>query len=100
VEVFSQEDPRIKEDSMGFRNATFSWSNESDGSVTSSGRNFVLRIEDEVLFKKGGINLIIGPTGSGKTSLLMALLGSWFRTCGLFMYLKLFRGNAFHTVWT
>ncbi|EED81004.1 predicted protein, partial [Postia placenta Mad-698-R] len=28
-----------------------------------------------LVFKQGRINLIIGPTGSGKTSLLMALLG-------------------------
>lgn len=26
-------------------------------------------------FKRGHINLIIGPTGTGKTSILMALLG-------------------------
>ena len=27
------------------------------------------------MFKKGGFNVIVGPTGSGKTSMLMALLG-------------------------
>lgn len=27
------------------------------------------------MFQKGKINLILGPTGSGKTSLLLALLG-------------------------
>ncbi len=27
------------------------------------------------MFHKNSINLVIGPTGSGKTSLLMALLG-------------------------
>lgn len=27
-------------------------------------------------FKKGKLNLIVGPTGSGKSSLLMALLGA------------------------
>ena len=35
----------------------------------------MLTIDDEVVFKRGKINLIIGPTGAGKTSLLMALLG-------------------------
>lgn len=35
----------------------------------------MLGIEDEVFFQRGKINLIIGPTGAGKTSLLMALLG-------------------------
>ncbi|KAI0066573.1 P-loop containing nucleoside triphosphate hydrolase protein [Artomyces pyxidatus] len=64
-------------DDIGFGNASFTWSNNdaADGAVTPSRRRFVLRIEDDLLFKKGCINLIIGPTGSGKTSLLMALLG-------------------------
>ncbi|KAJ7506775.1 P-loop containing nucleoside triphosphate hydrolase protein [Mycena galericulata] len=64
-----------EEHEIGFRNATFSWSKESDGSLTRSERQFMLRIEGEVLFHRGGINLVVGPTGSGKTSLLMALLG-------------------------
>lgn len=62
-------------DVVGFRNAAFVWSNDVEGSLTPSRRKFRLTIEDEVVFKKG-INLIIGPTGSGKTSLLMALLGN------------------------
>lgn len=60
---------------IGFRDATFAWSND-DGALSPSRRNFRLRIEQELVFKRGGINLIIGPTGSGKTSLLMALLGT------------------------
>ncbi|KAF8058246.1 hypothetical protein FPV67DRAFT_1565726 [Lyophyllum atratum] len=60
---------------IGFREATFTWSSDADGSLTPSKRKFSLQIEDELLFKGGQINLIIGPTGSGKTSLLMALLG-------------------------
>jgi ABC-type transport system involved in cytochrome c biogenesis ATPase subunit len=39
------------------------------------GRNFLLHIETDVTFKRGAINLILGPTGSGKTSMLLALLG-------------------------
>jgi len=63
---------------IGFRTASFAWSSDIDDSLTPSKRKFVLRIEDELIFKRGRINLIIGPTGSGKTSLLMALLGkSW-----------------------
>ncbi|KAJ7691733.1 P-loop containing nucleoside triphosphate hydrolase protein [Mycena rosella] len=54
---------------IGFRDASFTWSNDSDG------HKFALRIDDELLFKPGCINLVLGPTGSGKTSLLMALLG-------------------------
>ncbi|KAF9533202.1 hypothetical protein CPB83DRAFT_846042 [Crepidotus variabilis] len=61
---------------IGFKNATFSWSlDEEDGSLTPSSRHYRLHIEEEVLFKRGKINLIIGPTGCGKTSMLMALLG-------------------------
>ncbi|KAF8188324.1 multidrug resistance-associated ABC transporter [Pholiota molesta] len=61
---------------IGFRKATFAWSVEDeDGSLTPSNRRFRLQVADELLFKHNCINLIIGPTGSGKTSMLMALLG-------------------------
>lgn len=66
-------DPSI----VGIREAAFTWSHDSDGTMTPgrSRRNWALRIENEVTFKRGVINLIVGPTGSGKTSVLMALLG-------------------------
>ena len=35
----------------------------------------MLNIDDQVFFRRGKINLIVGSTGAGKTSLLMALLG-------------------------
>ncbi|KAI0775463.1 hypothetical protein BC629DRAFT_1595092 [Irpex lacteus] len=61
---------------IGFGHATFSWSNDtSDGTLTPSRQAFRLHIDDELKFRKGAFNLIIGPTGSGKTSMLMALLG-------------------------
>ncbi|GBE88702.1 ATP-binding cassette transporter abc4 [Sparassis crispa] len=65
------------EDVIGIRNASFTWANSNDGTLTPGPRrrNFVLHIDDELTFKRGHINLIIGPTGSGKTSVLMALLG-------------------------
>jgi ABC-type iron transport system FetAB ATPase subunit len=44
-------------------------------SGTSSLRKFRLQIEGELVFRRGQFSLIVGPTGSGKTSLLMALLG-------------------------
>lgn len=67
----------VESDVIGIRAASFTWSNENDGTLTPgpNRRNFTLRIEDEVVFKRGRFNLIVGPTGSGKTSLLMALLG-------------------------
>ncbi|KAG5644694.1 hypothetical protein DXG03_007917 [Asterophora parasitica] len=79
-------------DDVGFRSATFSWAQqESNVALTPSKRRYRLHIDDELLFKRGCINLIVGSTGqwrllclvsqteatsgSGKTSLLMALLG-------------------------
>ncbi|VDB89909.1 unnamed protein product [Peniophora sp. CBMAI 1063] len=61
---------------IGINDASFTWSATStDGSLTPSRRTFTLRVPDKLEFKRGAVNLIVGPTGSGKTSLLMALLG-------------------------
>ncbi|KAJ7785936.1 hypothetical protein B0H16DRAFT_1681200 [Mycena metata] len=74
-ELFVPADVEANE-KIGFRDATFAWSSEkTDGTLTPSKRRFMLKIEGEMLFKHGCINLVVGPTGSGKTSLLMALLG-------------------------
>lgn len=59
--------PSADSPSIGFENATFAW-NKSD--VNS----FKLR-DINVAFKEEKLNVIFGPTGSGKTSLLLALLG-------------------------
>ncbi|KAG8995370.1 hypothetical protein FRB90_000200, partial [Tulasnella sp. 427] len=71
--------PTADSEAIGFRNAVFSWSADAPstpgGPLTPSRRNFRLRIEDDLFFKTGKLNLIIGPTGCGKTSMLMALLG-------------------------
>ncbi|KAG8912149.1 hypothetical protein FRC00_005159 [Tulasnella sp. 408] len=71
--------PTADSEAIGFRNAVFSWSADAPstpgGILTPSRRNFRLRIEDDLFFEKGKLNLIIGPTGCGKTSMLMALLG-------------------------
>ncbi|KAI5953498.1 YBT1 [Candida jiufengensis] len=52
---------------IGFENANLSWNQ-------SSKTDFRLR-DINITFKPGKLNVIIGPTGSGKTSLLMGLLG-------------------------
>ncbi|WWC87878.1 uncharacterized protein L201_002776 [Kwoniella dendrophila CBS 6074] len=52
------------------KDATFSWGPVEDGNT----QDFNLRIPN-VTFVKGKINLITGPTGSGKSSLLKALVG-------------------------
>ncbi|KAE9403973.1 P-loop containing nucleoside triphosphate hydrolase protein [Gymnopus androsaceus JB14] len=53
---------------VGFRDAEFQW-------LGSSEHGFKLKLKGEVLFRQNCINLILGPTGAGKTSLLLALLG-------------------------
>ncbi|KAG7664937.1 YBT1 [[Candida] subhashii] len=52
---------------IGFQNATLSWNPQSK-------TDFQLR-DMSIDFKVGKLNVIIGPTGCGKTSLLMGLLG-------------------------
>jgi ABC-type multidrug transport system fused ATPase/permease subunit len=58
---------------IGFKNATFSWGGkEAVGEEIST----AFRLMDmNIKFEIGKLNIIAGPTGSGKTSLLMALLG-------------------------
>ncbi|KAF8307153.1 P-loop containing nucleoside triphosphate hydrolase protein [Clavulina sp. PMI_390] len=72
----------IAQTSMGFRNAHFTWTASSpaeSGASTpyspGSRRKFILRIDGNVSFIPAGLNLIVGPTGAGKTSVLLALLG-------------------------
>ncbi|EED77418.1 predicted protein [Postia placenta Mad-698-R] len=67
--------PLMSSDTLGFRNASFTWTKAPPSTPRSSKRNFTLRIDGDLTFESGHINLIVGPTGSGKTSLLMALLG-------------------------
>ncbi|KAH9829649.1 uncharacterized protein C8Q71DRAFT_887891 [Rhodofomes roseus] len=65
------------ENLIGVRNAAFTWT-QDDSVAPASGlgrRHFKLRVDGDVLFKRGCVNLVVGPTGAGKTSLLMAILG-------------------------
>ncbi|KAJ4468972.1 P-loop containing nucleoside triphosphate hydrolase protein [Lentinula lateritia] len=59
---------------FGFHNASFTWSKSAGGTATPS-RNFVLTVAGDLHLKPNALNLVVGPTGSGKTSLLLALLG-------------------------
>ncbi|KAJ7141418.1 hypothetical protein C8R44DRAFT_763397 [Mycena epipterygia] len=73
-EIVAPDEPAS--DLVGFREAMFAWSkDETDGTATPSSRRFLLKIDGELFFRPGCVNLVVGPTGSGKTSLLMALLG-------------------------
>jgi ABC-type multidrug transport system fused ATPase/permease subunit len=84
---------------IGFRDAVFSWSNES-GALTPSKRKFRLRIDGEVYFQPGRINLVIGPTGSGKTSVLMALLGGCLLDFSMDVTNSLLRRDALYALWS
>ncbi|KAI1438277.1 multidrug resistance-associated protein [Xylaria sp. CBS 124048] len=65
---------------IGFRNATFIWGNKN--AVAADG-SLAFRLMDlNIDFKIGKLNIISGPTGSGKTSMLMALLGEMTLTNG------------------
>ncbi|KAJ7105184.1 hypothetical protein C8R44DRAFT_858596 [Mycena epipterygia] len=85
LDAFTEKDPDsagflVPTDStpskIGFCDANFSWSTQRmDNTASPSQHQFMLKIPGELTFKPGVINLVIGPTGSGKTSLLMALLG-------------------------
>ncbi|GJF00392.1 ATP-binding cassette transporter [Phanerochaete sordida] len=66
------------EHDVGFGSSEFTWT-ANVKSDTSSQQPSRLRFVDDVVFKRGHFNLIIGPTGSGKTSVLMALLGEMHR---------------------
>jgi ABC-type multidrug transport system fused ATPase/permease subunit len=58
---------------IGFRDATFIWGGKN---VVSDDGSMAFRLLDlNIDFRIGELNVITGPTGSGKTSLLMALLG-------------------------
>lgn len=59
---------------IGFEKANFSWNSKSD-------KDFKLR-DIDLAFLPGKLNVVIGPTGSGKTSLLLALLGEMELTSG------------------
>ncbi|KAJ4482142.1 P-loop containing nucleoside triphosphate hydrolase protein [Lentinula aciculospora] len=62
-------------DMIGFRNASFTWTKSASGTTTPSRRSFKLSVSGDLQFSPNVFNLVVGPTGSGKTSLLLALLG-------------------------
>jgi ABC-type multidrug transport system fused ATPase/permease subunit len=58
---------------IGFKNATFVWGSKT--TVADDGSMAFRLLDLDLDFKIGKLNVITGPTGSGKTSMLMALLG-------------------------
>ena len=86
VEEFLNEDETEKYDQLqhelkgdngdptiGFDNATLTWG--SKDTQDGQGHSAFRMISISLRFQVGRLNIIVGPTGSGKTSLLMALLG-------------------------
>lgn len=72
------EHDRIKSDSnnttkIGFNNATFSWESDYKRNPDKARSPFSLK-DIDVKFVLDSLNLIVGPTGSGKLSMLLALL--------------------------
>lgn len=62
------------EETIGFVNGCFSWASKQE--IVAEGASPAFRLMDlDIKFAVGKLNIIAGPTGSGKTSLLMALLG-------------------------
>lgn len=86
VEEFLNEDETEKYDQLshdnldedgnqmiGFKDATLSWGSK-EASTDDTLASFRM-MDLNVRFEIGHLNIVAGPTGSGKTSLLMALLG-------------------------
>jgi len=86
VEEFLNEDETEKYDQLaqnngdeagdlviGFDRATLTWGGKDVHD--SDGQSAFRMIDIDLRFSVGQLNIIAGPTGSGKTSLLMALLG-------------------------
>ncbi|KAK7048260.1 P-loop containing nucleoside triphosphate hydrolase protein [Favolaschia claudopus] len=71
IDSYSSNSPAQNEldERIGFRDAQFSWSSNADDS------SFKLRVGSEITFQPHVINLVVGPTGVGKTATLLALLG-------------------------
>ncbi|KAI0433041.1 multidrug resistance-associated protein, partial [Xylaria sp. FL1042] len=65
---------------IGFRDATFIWG--SKDAINADGSVAFRLLDLDIDFRIGKLNIICGPTGSGKTSMLMALLGEMTLTKG------------------
>lgn len=67
---------------IALRHATLSWASQAQRKAKANASSFRL-IDMDVDFVIGKLNIIAGPTGSGKTSLLMALLGEMYLLDGM-----------------
>ena len=67
----------VKDDKVGFSEASFEWQNPSSSTATPTPTRFQLGPLD-VIFPTGKLTIVSGATGSGKSALLAALLGGMF----------------------
>ncbi|PVI02729.1 bile acid-transporting ATPase [Periconia macrospinosa] len=65
---------------IGFEEGTFSWGGKDMTDKTAADAFKLMDLN--LNFKVGALNVVVGPTGSGKTSLLMALLGEMTKLKG------------------
>ncbi|GAA6043182.1 hypothetical protein JCM8097_008715 [Rhodosporidiobolus ruineniae] len=64
---------------IGFINATFTWAGEDEARNNPS----VFRVENlNLRFPEGKLSIILGPVGSGKTTVLLSLLGETNKLAG------------------
>ncbi|KAK7690650.1 hypothetical protein QCA50_005749 [Cerrena zonata] len=66
----------VPEDDLTIHASRFTWTADEADNTPSS---FSLDVPDVITFERNQVHLITGPTGCGKTSLLMALLGEMHR---------------------
>lgn len=82
----TRHDQRMEGDGLviGFENATFEWPTQRDAEPSASDDIQLAEISPtgafrltnlQIKFHNNGLNVICGPSGSGKSSLLLALLG-------------------------
>ncbi|KAF2263838.1 hypothetical protein CC78DRAFT_533624 [Lojkania enalia] len=79
-QLVTHEDDESGDPIIGFENGTFSWGGK-DLHDKAAAEAFKL-MDLNIKFKVGWLNVVVGPTGSGKTSLLMALLGEMTKLKG------------------
>tara|TARA_R110002003_G_scaffold159_1_gene13727 strand:- start:916 stop:5493 length:4578 start_codon:yes stop_codon:yes gene_type:complete len=79
-QLISRKKDEDGESIIGFENATFSWGGK-DMTDQSAADAFKL-MDLDLKFRTGQLNVVAGPTGSGKTSLLMGLLGEMTKLKG------------------
>ncbi|KMQ95020.1 atp-binding cassette transporter sub-family c member 9 [Lasius niger] len=77
VDTVFEKDPEVPESVLRIRSSTFAWGSDENTLMINA-----------LNFPRGQLTIIVGKTGSGKTSLLLALLGEIQRTNGSIEWTK------------